>query len=179
MSVPRNGRDSLVLGEVIGDVMDPFIRFATLKVFYGSRELINACEIRPSLTVNPPAIEIQGNDPMSVYYYTLVMVDPDAPSPGNPTEREYLHWLVTNIPATGNINAGQEIVAYESPRPSLGIHRYVFVLFRHMEMKSISHPGWRQNFYTREFAERYDLRMPVAASYFTCQRESNYRGRRR
>ncbi|XP_021747772.1 protein TWIN SISTER of FT-like [Chenopodium quinoa] len=177
--MPRSGTDSLVLGEVIGDVLDPFIRFATLRVFYENREVINASELRPSQTINPPRIEIQGNDPMANYHYTLVMVDPDAPSPGNPTEREYLHWLVTNIPATGNISYGQEIVSYESPRPSLGIHRFVFVVFRHYETKTISNPGWRQNFFTREFAQRYELRMPISAMYFTCQRESNYRVRRR
>jgi phosphatidylethanolamine-binding protein (PEBP) family uncharacterized protein len=30
--------------------------------------------------------------------YTLLMVDPDAPSPDNPAMREWLHWIVTNIP---------------------------------------------------------------------------------
>ena len=30
--------------------------------------------------------------------YTLMMVDPDAPSPQRPTIRSFLHWLVTNIP---------------------------------------------------------------------------------
>lgn len=33
------------------------------------------------------------------YLYTLVLSDPDAPSPAMPTSREYLHWLVTNAPA--------------------------------------------------------------------------------
>ncbi len=30
--------------------------------------------------------------------YTLVLSDPDSPSPTAPTYREYLHWLVTNAP---------------------------------------------------------------------------------
>jgi phosphatidylethanolamine-binding protein (PEBP) family uncharacterized protein len=30
--------------------------------------------------------------------YTLLMVDPDAPSPDNPAMREWLHWIVANIP---------------------------------------------------------------------------------
>jgi phosphatidylethanolamine-binding protein (PEBP) family uncharacterized protein len=29
--------------------------------------------------------------------YTLMMVDPDAPSPDNPTLADYRHWLVVNI----------------------------------------------------------------------------------
>ncbi|XP_021731093.1 protein TWIN SISTER of FT-like [Chenopodium quinoa] len=172
-----SGRDSLVVGQVIGDVLDPFIRSVALRVVYDNREVINASEFRPSQVVNPPMIEIQGNDPMA--FYTLVMVDPDTPSPGNPTEREYLHWLVTNIPATGGISLGQEIVAYENPRPSLGIHRLVFAVFCHSGRQIIGAPGWRPNFFTREFAEVYNLGSPVAATYFTCQREGGYRGRRR
>uniref|UniRef100_A0A803MBG8 Uncharacterized protein n=1 Tax=Chenopodium quinoa TaxID=63459 RepID=A0A803MBG8_CHEQI len=153
-------------------------KFVNLRVIYEGREVINASEFRPSQIVYPPRVVIQGNDPSASYFFTLVMVDPDAPSPGNPTEREYLHWLVTNIPANGSINLGQEVMAYESPRPSLGIHRYVFVLFYHSGLQTITAPGWRQNFFTREFAELYNLGMPVAAVYFTCQREGGYRRRR-
>ncbi|XP_021747865.1 uncharacterized protein LOC110713724 [Chenopodium quinoa] len=178
LPTPRSGRDALVVGQVIGDVLDPFIRFVNLRVIYEGREVINASEFRPSQIVYPPRVVIQGNDPSASYFFTLVMVDPDAPSPGNPTEREYLHWLVTNIPANGSINLGQEVMAYESPRPSLGIHRYVFVLFYHSGLQTITAPGWRQNFFTREFAELYNLGMPVAAVYFTCQREGGYRRRR-
>ncbi|CAO2828708.1 unnamed protein product [Amaranthus hypochondriacus] len=170
------GRDSLVVGQVIGDVLDPFVRSVHLRITYDSRDVINACEFRPSQILQRPRIEILGTNPTALY--TLVMVDPDAPSPGNATEREYLHWLVTNIPATGGIGYGQEIVPYEGPRPSMGIHRLVFVVFQQMEMLAISAPGWRQNFFTREFAELYNLGFPAAAMYFTCQREGGYRGRR-
>ncbi|MCI82536.1 protein HEADING DATE 3A-like, partial [Trifolium medium] len=39
-------------------------------------------------------------------------------------------------------------------------------------------PGWRQNFSTRDFAEVYNLGLPVAALYFNCQRENGSGGRR-
>nr|GEV39731.1 reverse transcriptase domain-containing protein [Tanacetum cinerariifolium] len=99
------------------------------------------------------------------------MVDPDAPSPSDPNLREYLHWLVTDIPATTGARFGQEIVCYESPRPSMGIHRIVFVLFRQMGRQTVYAPGWRQYFNTKDFAELYNLGSPVAAVYFNCQRE--------
>ena len=41
--------------------------------------------------------------------YTLVMSDPDAPSPAMPTSREFLHWLVTNAPE-GDISKAQVCV---------------------------------------------------------------------
>lgn len=38
--------------------------------------------------------------------YTLVLSDPDAPSPAMPTSREFLHWLVINAP-NGDISQAQ------------------------------------------------------------------------
>lgn len=31
-------------------------------------------------------------------FYTIMMVDPDAPSPGKPSSRSWLHWLIADIP---------------------------------------------------------------------------------
>lgn len=74
--------------------------------------------------------------------------------------------------------AGTEVVCYESPRPVLGIHRVVFLLFQQLGRQTVYAPGWRQNFSTRDFAELYNLGLPVAAVYFNCQRESGTGGRR-
>ncbi|XP_027090020.1 protein HEADING DATE 3A-like [Coffea eugenioides] len=170
------GVDPLVVGRVISDVLDPFNRSIRLRVIHGNRDVINGCEFRPSQVVSQPRVEIGGDDFRS--FYTLVMVDPDAPSPSNPNLREYLHWLVTDIPATTGASFGQEIVCYESPRPSMGIHRFVFALFRQLGRQTVYAPGWRQNFSTRDFAELYNLGSPVAAIYYNCQREGGSGGRR-
>ncbi|THU45626.1 hypothetical protein C4D60_Mb02t19960 [Musa balbisiana] len=162
---------------VIGDVLDPFTRSVHLRVIYSTREVTNGCEFKPSAVAEQPRVEVGGSDFRS--NYTLVMVDPDAPSPSDPTLREYLHWLITDIPAKTEATYGQEVVCYESPRPQLGIHRYVFVLFRQLPSRqAVDAPGWRQNFNTRDFAELYNLGSPVAAVYFNCQRESGSGGRR-
>ncbi|WJX77734.1 hypothetical protein P8452_61013 [Trifolium repens] len=144
----------LAVGRVIGDVIDPFENSVPLRVTY---------------------VSVGGNDLRNIY--TLVLVDPDSPSPSNPTFREYLHWLVTDIPATTEVSFGNEVVSYERPRPTSGIHRFVFVLFRQQCRQRVYAPGWRQNFNTREFAERYNLGAPVAAVFFNCQRESGSGGR--
>nr|AFB71092.1 flowering locus T 3 [Xanthium strumarium] len=171
------GRDPLVVGRVIGDVLDGFTKSINLTVSYNDREVTNGCELKPSQVVNQPRVEIGGDDLRA--FHTLVMVDPDAPSPSDPNLREYLHWLVTDIPATTGARFGQEVVCYESPRPSMGIHRMVFVLFRQLGRQTVYAPGWRQNFNTKDFAELYNLGSPVAAVYFNCQRESGFGGRRR
>ncbi|KAK9673515.1 hypothetical protein RND81_12G172200 [Saponaria officinalis] len=174
--MPRQPREPLVVGRVIGDVLDPFTRSVTLRVHYNGREVNNGCEFRPSQVVTQPRVEIGGDDLRS--FFTLVMVDPDAPSPSNPTLREYLHWLVTDIPGTTGVAFGNEVVWYESPRPSSGIHRFIFVLFRQLGRQTVYAPGWRQNFITRDFAELYNLGLPVAAVYYNCQREGGSGGRR-
>ncbi|KAG5017907.1 hypothetical protein AAZX31_08G352700 [Glycine max] len=167
----------LVVGRVIGDVLEPFASSIPLRVVYNNnKEVINSGELKPSQIINPPRVEVGGDDLRTLY--TLVMVDPDAPSPSDPNMREYLHWLVTNIPATTSASFGQEVVSYESPRPTSGIHRFIFVLFRQPRRMSIPAPGWRQNFITRDFAEYYNLGLPVAAVYFNCQRQGGSGGRR-
>ncbi|XP_077221783.1 protein VERNALIZATION 3-like [Tasmannia lanceolata] len=173
--MPRE-RDSLILGRVIGDVLEPFSRSIPLSVIYNNRIITNGCELRPSAVMTQPRVEIGGNDLRT--FYTLVMVDPDAPSPSNPTLREYLHWLVTDIPATTGARFGQEIVGYESPQPTAGIHRMVFVLFEQLGRQTVYAPEWRQNFNTRGFSELYNLGLPVAAAYYNCQREMGSGGRR-
>ncbi|KAI9156751.1 hypothetical protein LWI28_011599 [Acer negundo] len=174
--MPRD-RDPLVVGRIIGDVVDHFTKSISLSINYNNREVNNGCELKPSQIVNVPRADIGGDDLRT--FYTLVMVDPDAPSPSDPSLREYLHWLVTDIPATTGASFGQEVMCYESPRPSAGIHRFVFVLFRQLGRQTVYPPGWRQNFNTRDFAELYNLGPPVAAVYFNSQRESGSGGRRR
>ena len=71
----------------------------------------------------------------------------------------------------GSYLIGEEIVSYENPRPNIGIHRLVFVLFRQVGRQTIDAPGWRQSFSTRDFSEVYNLGSPVAAIYFNCKRE--------
>lgn len=67
--MPRD-RDPLVVGRVIGDVLDPFTRSIGLRVIYSAREVSNGCEFRPSQLVNQPRVEIGGDDLRT--FYTLV-----------------------------------------------------------------------------------------------------------
>ncbi|XP_025802954.1 protein FLOWERING LOCUS T-like isoform X3 [Panicum hallii] len=95
------GRDPLALSQVIGDVLDPFVKSATMRINYGDKEITNGTGLRASAVLNAPHVEIEGHDQAKLY--TLVMVDPDAPSPSKPEYREYLQWLVTDIPEARDI----------------------------------------------------------------------------
>ncbi|KAI4963455.1 hypothetical protein ZWY2020_059890 [Hordeum vulgare] len=169
-------RDPLIVGRIGGDVVDYFDASAWLKVLYGNREMTVGSELRPSQVANQPTVRITGR---AGSLYTLVMVDPDVPRPSDPSNGSTsIGTLVTDIPEGGEVGLGTEVVAYEKPQPTAGIHRLVFVVFRQAAREAIYAPGWRSNFVTRDLAECYSLGAPVAAAYFNCQREGSCGGRR-
>lgn len=74
--------------------------------------------------------------------------------------------------------AGKEIVGYERPKPVIGIHRYVFILFKQMRgRQTVRSPDSRDHFNTRAFSHLNALGLPVAAVYFNAQRETAARRR--
>lgn len=77
----------------------------------------------------------------------------------------------------GLYTAGREVVSYEIPRPNIGIHRFVFVLFKQKRRQSVTPPSSRDHFNTRSFAAENDLGIPVAAVFFNAQRETAARRR--
>ncbi|RZR77315.1 hypothetical protein BHM03_00002355 [Ensete ventricosum] len=117
-------RDPLILGHVVGDVLDPFARSVSLGVMYKNRLVINGSDFKPSAVVDRPLVQVGGDD-LRIFYtlvssssshrlhpgsasntlresisarvFWQVMVDPDAPNPSNPTLREYLHWSTLSL----------------------------------------------------------------------------------
>ncbi|KAL2227100.1 CEN-like protein 1 [Sesamum indicum] len=168
--------DPLSVGRVIGEVVDSFIPCVKLTVTFNSnKQVSNGHELMPSVITSKPRVEIGGEDLRAAY--TLVMTDPDVPGPSDPYLREHLHWIVTDIPGTTDASFGREIVSYETPKPVIGIHRYVFLLFRQKARHTVRPPASRDLFNTRRFAEENGLGLPVAAVYFNAQRETACRRR--
>lgn len=66
----RATRDPLVVGRVVGEVLDPFNRSVNLRVRFTNRDVFNGCEFRPSEVVNQPRVEVGGDDLRT--FYTLV-----------------------------------------------------------------------------------------------------------
>lgn len=63
-------------------------------------------------------------------YYTLLMVDPDAPSRNHPMF-EWRHWEVMNIPGS-DVSKGETIAPYKGAGPPKGTnyHRYAFLVYK-------------------------------------------------
>ncbi|KAL4297935.1 hypothetical protein GQ457_12G011650 [Hibiscus cannabinus] len=180
--------EPLIVGGVVGEVLDPFIPSIQMSVTFCDKRVFNGHEFYPSTVVTKPRVEIEGGDMRT--FFTLVMTDPDVPGPSDPYLREHLHWIVTDIPGTTDVTFGRffsvrldvlldrrEVVSYESPRPNIGIHRFVFVLFKQKRRQTIKSPSSRDHFDTRNFAAENDLGLPVAAVYFNAQRETAARRR--
>ncbi|XP_073156003.1 protein CENTRORADIALIS-like [Henckelia pumila] len=168
--------EPLMVGRVIGDVLESFIPSVNMRVTYANKQVYNGHEFFPSALTHTPSVEIQGGDLRT--FYTLVMTDPDVPGPSDPYLKEHLQWLVTDIPGTTNVTFGKEVVSYEIPKPNIGIHRFVFVLFKQKGRLTVKKmPTSRNYFSTRSFAAENDLGLPVAAVFFNAQRETAARTR--
>nr|ALL28249.1 terminal flower 1-like protein [Chrysanthemum x morifolium] len=168
--------EPLAVGRVIGEVVDAFTPSVKLSVTYNLNKMVcNGHELMPNVITSKPRVDIGGEDMRSAY--TLIMTDPDVPGPSDPYLREHLHWIVTDIPGTTDASFGKEIVSYEIPKPVIGIHRYVFLLFKQKTRKSVTPPASRDHFNTRSFCHEHGLGLPVAAVYFNAQRENAARRR--
>ncbi|TYG92188.1 hypothetical protein ES288_A11G010700v1 [Gossypium darwinii] len=168
--------EPLTVGRVIGEVVDNFTQSVQMTVTYNpNKQVANGHELMPAVISARPRVEIGGNDMRDAY--TLIMTDPDAPSPSGPFLREHLHWMVTYVPGTTDVSFGRELVSYEAPNPAVGIHRYVFILFKQRGRRTVKSPSSRDYFNTRRFSAENGLGLPVAAVYFNAQRETAARRR--
>jgi phosphatidylethanolamine-binding protein (PEBP) family uncharacterized protein len=83
--------EPLIVGKVIGEVLDHFNPTVKMVVTYNSnKQVFNGHEFFPSAVTAKPRVEVQGGDLRS--FFTLVMTDPDVPGPSDPYLREHLHW---------------------------------------------------------------------------------------
>ncbi|XP_062098109.1 CEN-like protein 1 [Humulus lupulus] len=172
----RSVTEPLSVGRVVGDVVDSFVPSVKMTVFYNNKQVVNGHEFTPSLIMSKPRVEIGGEDMRTSY--TLIMTDPDAPNPSDPYLKEHLYWMVTDIPGTTDASFGKEIVSYEAPKPMLGIHRFVFILFKQNGgRQTVRPPAIRDYFSTRVFSQDNNLDLPVAAVYINAQKKPAARRR--
>ncbi|XP_036325333.1 protein D2-like [Rhagoletis pomonella] len=159
---------------IVPDIID-VIPKARLEVSYPSGAKVElGKEITPIEVKDEPTVTWEAdNDAL----YTLIMVDPDAPSRAEPTFREILHWLVVNIPGN-EVTQGETIAAYagSAPPQGTGLHRYIFLVFKqagkidttNINPKITTREG-RRNANTRQYIAKYNLGEPVAGNFYQAQ----------
>ena len=99
----------------------------------------------PENTRHRPQI---GYEATATSFYTLIMSDPDAPSVQSPIYREFVHWVVVNIPGN-KIDEGETVVSYVGAGPPYGSgdHRYFFLLFQQKDKLSANNVTLAKSFF--------------------------------
>ncbi|XP_065354284.1 protein D2-like [Calliphora vicina] len=157
---------------IIPDIIDSKPE-AIAHMTYGSVDVCLGNELKPKQVKDQPKVTWNADEKS---LYTLLMVDPDAPSRDTPTYREILHWLVINVPGS-NVSEGQVVAEYigSGPPEGSGLHRYVFLVFKQADKiltdKFISNKSreGRLSVKTRDYITKYNLGNPVAGNYYQAQ----------
>jgi len=128
------------------------ISFQGTTIGYGQKTTVDK-------TSKMPGIEY---DKVPGKYYTVIMVDPDAPSPTSPTFRYFLHVLIVNqsLESSGDI-----INEYTGPSPPIGIHRYYICILEQKKFIKPMSEYERKNFPIINFASEHDLN-PIHCTKF-------------
>jgi phosphatidylethanolamine-binding protein (PEBP) family uncharacterized protein len=172
--------------EVIPDVMGSFVAMTDLNLTYADGTVVEYGKpIAPARLKSAPAVAFSLEpDRDASTLHTLLMVDPDAPSRDAPSEGEWAHWLVYDIPGNDTA-AGKTLIDYAPPRPTkcpksdrlcLEEHRVTFILWEqphgplslHAEDVAIAAgaKAGRAKYKARDFAARHRLGLQIGMNFF-------------
>ncbi|KAI8465200.1 MAG: phosphatidylethanolamine-binding protein [Monoraphidium minutum] len=138
----------------------------------GKAPLAEGAVIKPSEAAAQPAVTVTAPG-----LYSLVLVDPDAPAPDNPSARSWLHWMLVNCkaPAAG-AGACQELTPYAPPTPPKGRHRYVLLVYLQPGGAAVTAaaPAQRAKFSAHDWSEGLwgAGATPAALTYFEAAPEA-------
>ncbi|CAB3232230.1 unnamed protein product [Arctia plantaginis] len=132
-------------------------------------------ELTPTQVKDKPTVKWAAKDEQ---YYTLAMVDPDAPSRESPKFREWHHWLVGNIFGS-EMSKGEILSDYigSGPPKGTGLHRYVFLVYKQpgkcdfsKVQKLPNNSGdKRGKFSINKFADQFKFGPPVAGNFYVAK----------
>ena len=130
-----------------------------LSVTFDRKKINHEEFIDLSLVQHEPTLKF---DKIPGKLYTIIMVDPDAPSNSNPIYRNWLHWMIVNTTDT--------IAPFHPSNPSTGTgkHRYYFYLFeqKYPIKKNLTFSS-RQNFDLELFVKNNELKPISCVMYMT------------
>ncbi|EMD32339.1 hypothetical protein CERSUDRAFT_58547 [Gelatoporia subvermispora B] len=193
-SLEREG----IIPDVLPETFSPSVLFSInypngTEVMFGNELTVQDTLDEPTINfvpMNLPSAQAHssGQSVADEVSYTLAMLDPDAPSRAEPLYKSFRHWVVTGLrspPLTSSNTSSSAALSTRpattpyrppGPRPSSGIHRYIFLLFGEppsaqglvVPPEAPEHDVTleeRRNWDALAFAERYGLKL-VGANYF-------------
>ncbi|EME39987.1 hypothetical protein DOTSEDRAFT_47469 [Dothistroma septosporum NZE10] len=153
-----------------------------------------------NVTANEPSLSLNTGEYRSLAdyngSYTIIMVDPDASYPENPTSRFILHWLQPNTSRANasssmgettsttsvsltNVTAPRVPFRRPSPPTNSSAHRYIIYAFQQPMNFTIPSQwsglsdGNRTRFNLTNFIRDTNLGTPAAANYFYVSNQTN------
>lgn len=143
---------------------------ALLKVTYGITSVKINGTLTPQQTAEIPAVALAGAI-NCMPPFSLVMLDPDAPSRKHPTLRSWLHWMVVNANSTRRLDKGELAMPYNGPTPpeGSGPHRYVFLAFcqggKSVDLMKFQRRR-RKKFHLKKFQKKIGNAVPFGGTFF-------------
>ncbi|PRP77407.1 putative phosphatidylethanolamine-binding protein [Planoprotostelium fungivorum] len=163
---------SLSKAELIPELFDQNVaQEALLQITYGDKEVQTGNHLTKEDAAAEPTVKFFTAEPEA--FYTLLMIDPDAPSREDHKFGPWRHWIVTNIAGSaGDVSGGEKHTPYIGPGPgaNTGEHRYTFILFQQQgkqsfrELPNQERPD-RRNFDWKAFVAEHQLKQ-VGVSFF-------------
>ncbi|KAL4946940.1 phosphatidylethanolamine-binding protein [Aspergillus filifer] len=122
-------------------IPEDFTPKTELGITYGDKDvtlgnLFRVSEVKSAPTISFAA-EVSASETTT---YTLLHIDPDAPTPDDPKFAYWRHWVVTGLKPADGISDAPALTAYLGPGPKDDSrpHRYLFLLFQEPEGLSLS-----------------------------------------
>lgn len=160
------------LMDVLPDVVPNVTFAADLQVLFGEGNGIgdhggNGGDVLPGVFLTPDQTRTAPQIQATVFHpeerqYTLMLVDPDAPSESTESYETYVHWLVQDIPLSATQSALpstlNEVLPYIPPHPQQGTpyHRYTMLLLEQTGPVSLGDVA-RTPFQVDAFAKQHNL----------------------
>ncbi|KIK65727.1 hypothetical protein GYMLUDRAFT_70808 [Collybiopsis luxurians FD-317 M1] len=150
---------------VLFDIAWPQSRGPAIPTVSGDFINQNQTAIQPTFALQ----EREGSGP-----FVVVMVDPDAPDPRNPTEAQDRQFLGSDfrVGANGRLTSNTPpITSFQQPNPPVGseAHRSVFLVFKQpitFDFQRLVTPATpRDNFNVADFAKETGLGNAIAGTY--------------
>jgi len=156
----RNAKIALYHAGIFRDSQRPFSLKFPIHIKYGKYPIQLGTTVTTEYSAKKPKVAFEAEDRL----YTLLLTDIDNPVPESPSNRESVHWAVTNIPGD-NIYMGEEVVPYRRPMNLIDTHRMVFTLYEHtrgyLKFKEFTLFKFDQTRFSKLLALK-----PVACTYF-------------
>ncbi|KAF2715257.1 phosphatidylethanolamine-binding protein [Pleomassaria siparia CBS 279.74] len=158
----------LLPSKVIAQDFKPSVE---LEVAFGSKKVENGNLLRVSDVKSTPSISFSADSSST---YTLLLVDPDAPTPDDPKFAYWRHWVVSGISSSGAFEKSA-LTEYLAPgvKDDSAPHRYTFLLYKEPTGLSLSKSDVggeefvdRRSFGVDEWVSKHGLKL-VGVTWFS------------